>query len=231
VVTLISIIIPTFNEEKFLPNLLESIRRQTFRKYEIIIADNFSKDKTREIAKRFGCKIVDGGLPAVGRNNGARAAKYNLLLFLDADVELRDKDFLKKLVRKYQKKHFDLASGFALSTSENFVALFSNLFLGIFYFMFQFVPFGAFGAFLFTTRENHDKIGGFDEKLECCEDFKYVFDSVRKGSRFAFLTSPIVSVYDRRLNTETKLKLLQRFIVSLMFSLRFKEKISFKYFG
>ncbi|MEN6592532.1 MAG: glycosyltransferase family A protein, partial [Methanobacterium sp.] len=57
----ISIIIPTYNEEEYLPYLLESIKRQDFTDYEVIVADAHSTDKTREIAKSFGAKIVDGG--------------------------------------------------------------------------------------------------------------------------------------------------------------------------
>ena len=67
-----SIIIPTYNEEEYLPVLLDSIKEQDFDDYEIIVADANSTDKTVEIAKDYGCIVVEGGLPAVGRNNGAK---------------------------------------------------------------------------------------------------------------------------------------------------------------
>jgi glycosyltransferase involved in cell wall biosynthesis len=54
----ISIVIPTYNEEKYLPRLLKQIKQQDFTDYEIIVADNNSKDKTRSIAKRFGARIT-----------------------------------------------------------------------------------------------------------------------------------------------------------------------------
>lgn len=57
----LSIIIPTYNEEEYLPKLLEGIKSQDFEDYEIIVADANSTDKTREIAEVYGCKIVDGG--------------------------------------------------------------------------------------------------------------------------------------------------------------------------
>ena len=84
----LSIIIPTFNEEKFLPKLLNSIKKQTLQPSEIIIADAFSQDSTRKIAKAFGVKVIDGGLPPVARNNGAKVATQEVLLFLDSDVVL-----------------------------------------------------------------------------------------------------------------------------------------------
>ena len=72
---ILSIIIPTYNEEEYLPVLLDSIKSQSFDDYEIIVADANSTDKTREIAESYGCIVVAGGLPAVGRNNGAKIAK------------------------------------------------------------------------------------------------------------------------------------------------------------
>jgi len=70
----VSIIIPALNEEKTLPVLLDSIKAQDFSDYEVIVADANSKDRTREIAAEYGCRVVDGGLPAVGRNAGAGGA-------------------------------------------------------------------------------------------------------------------------------------------------------------
>src|SRR5690242_14030921 len=98
---MLSIIIPTYNEEEYLPRLLASIRSQRFEGYEIIVADNKSTDRTREIAARFGAKIVDGGMPGPGRNLGARAAQGDLLLFLDADVILPDVDWLADKVEQF----------------------------------------------------------------------------------------------------------------------------------
>ena len=85
---MLSIIIPTLNEEKYLPRLLESIRRQNFSDYEIIVSDGGSSDKTEEIAKSFKATFfVDSSIrhPSAQRNNGARISKGDTLLFLDAD--------------------------------------------------------------------------------------------------------------------------------------------------
>lgn len=94
---LLSIVIPAKNEEKYLPVLLKSIKWQNFPKSdcEIIVADNHSTDRTRDIAKKYNCRITKGGLPGRGRNLGAKAAKGEILLFLDADTKLPEKNFLK----------------------------------------------------------------------------------------------------------------------------------------
>ncbi len=93
---MLSIIIPTFNEEECLPLLLKQIKKQSFKDFEIIVADAYSKDRTVEIAKSFGCKTVKGGLPAKGRNQGAKAAQGDIFLFMDADNIFLPQDFLEQ---------------------------------------------------------------------------------------------------------------------------------------
>ena len=111
---MISIIIPTLNEEKYLPHLLKSIKEQDFfsnpEKLEIIVADAGSEDKTVEIAKSFGCQITKGGLPAKGKNEGAKIARGDLFLFLDSDVIL-DKNYLKKALKEFRERKLSVASG------------------------------------------------------------------------------------------------------------------------
>jgi glycosyltransferase involved in cell wall biosynthesis len=103
----LSIIIPTFNEEEYLPNLLKSINAQNFTDYEVIIADAHSTDKTIDIAKAFGCKVVEGGLPGVGRNKGAEIAQGELLLFLDSDLELTE-NYLEEVLGEFERDKVDI---------------------------------------------------------------------------------------------------------------------------
>ena len=99
----LSIIIPTLNEEKYLPLLLKSIKKQTLKPLEIILADARSKDETIKIGREFGCKIIKGGNPGFGRNNGAKIAKGEMLLFLDADVILPKRTFLEDSVNEIKE--------------------------------------------------------------------------------------------------------------------------------
>ena len=96
-----SIIIPTYNEEDYLPVLLDSIKEQDFDDYEVIVADANSTDRTREIAEEYGCIVVEGGLPGVGRNNGAKVAQGEYLLFLDSDLQLTE-DYLRDVLYEIQ---------------------------------------------------------------------------------------------------------------------------------
>lgn len=90
---LISIIIPAFNEERFLANTLEQIKL-AFREnedqgyaWEIIVCDNNSTDKTAEIASQLGARVLFEPVNQIARarNTGAGAARGEWLLFIDAD--------------------------------------------------------------------------------------------------------------------------------------------------
>ncbi len=86
---LISVIITTKNEESVIGQLLDSLRRQTEKRFEIIIVDNYSSDRTREIAKRYTKRIfLKGPERSSQRNFGASKAGGRYLLFLDADMVL-----------------------------------------------------------------------------------------------------------------------------------------------
>ena len=98
---MISIIIPTLNEEKVIKKILENLSRCSGEK-EIIVSDGNSSDKTVEIAKQYTNKVIVyagetrqtiGG----GRNVGAGAAKGEFLVFLDADISITDpNDFFSR---------------------------------------------------------------------------------------------------------------------------------------
>lgn len=83
---LISVVIPAFNEEKYLPQCLESLK-QTYKNFETIVVDNNSTDKTGEIARKFGARVVfeqRQGI-AYAREAGFKAAKGEIIARTDAD--------------------------------------------------------------------------------------------------------------------------------------------------
>ena len=88
---MISIVIPTLNEEKFLPKLLDSLVVQTKKDFEVIVVDGHSKDKTVEKAlsykKKLPLRVISLKQPSlpVQRNAGANAAKGDWFIFIDAD--------------------------------------------------------------------------------------------------------------------------------------------------
>lgn len=89
---LVSVIITTKNEQDVLEKLLQSIKNQSYQNLEIILIDNNSTDRTKQLARRYTDKIYDFGPErSAQRNYGAKKAKGKYLLFLDADMELTKK--------------------------------------------------------------------------------------------------------------------------------------------
>ena len=86
---LVTVVITTKNEEKNIERLLRSIVAQSYKKLEVVIVDNNSTDRTKEISKKFTKHVYDMGPErSAQRNFGAKMAKGGYLLFLDADMEL-----------------------------------------------------------------------------------------------------------------------------------------------
>ena len=109
---MISIIIPTLNEEKYLPRLLKSICRQSFTDYEIIVSDGDSADRTKEIAESYGCKFIRSGVKGISvqRNVGAKLASGDILVFVDADCILPDRNFLSYVVNEFRGRKLDMGT-------------------------------------------------------------------------------------------------------------------------
>ena len=205
-----SIIIPTYNEEEYLPILLDSIKEQDFDDYEIIVADANSTDKTREIAKDYGCIVVDGGLPAVGRNSGARVAKGDLLLFLDSDLQLTD-EYLRNVIYEFRVEKLGIAitqmKPMSNKVEDKLFHDFAN------YFMISvenIKPHGAGCYGIIAKRSLHEECGGFDESLTFGEDTDYI-ERLAKKEPFMVLRNAKIGVSTRRLEEEGITTLIQQY--------------------
>ena len=106
----ISIVVPTYNEEKYLPKLLQSIKSQSVQPVEIIVADNNSTDNTTQIAKQFGAKVVQGGDVSTGRNSGVKHSSQDIIFAFDADVILKRTDDLLQLYEYFTTHKLDVAN-------------------------------------------------------------------------------------------------------------------------
>lgn len=99
----VSIVIPTFNEEKNIKRCLESIFRQNYpqEKLEVIVVDDKSKDRTVEIAKKLPVKILYSGKRhgEISKMVGFKQAIGEFAIYLDADIHLRGKDFFQKMLK------------------------------------------------------------------------------------------------------------------------------------
>ncbi len=210
---MLSIVIPTKNEEEYLPKLLESIKHQTVQPREIIVADAHSTDHTAEIARSHGANVVEGGMPSVGRNLGANHATGDLILFLDADVELRDPTFLEKSIKEFNDRCLGLATCDVFPLSDAYIDHFLhkayNKYVRAWGSLFPHAP----GFCMLVTREGHQKIKGFDESVVFCEDHDYARRFKRVG-RFGLLRSTKIPVSIRRLDRDGRLKIAIKYLLA-----------------
>jgi glycosyltransferase involved in cell wall biosynthesis len=208
---MISIIVPTYNEENFLPKLLRSIKRQTYRNKEVIVADAKSSDKTREIAEFYGARVVEGGPVAVGRNNGAEKSKGDILFFLDADVIFSDASFLWVAVQEFERRHLDIATCLPIPISAKKIDHAFHDFFNIYTKLLGALMPHAPGFCIMVRRDIHNRIGGFDEKIKLAEDHDYASQAVKFG-KFGILKSRKIPVSIRRFVKDGRLKIAMKYL-------------------
>jgi glycosyltransferase involved in cell wall biosynthesis len=199
----VSVIIPAYNEADVLPLLLSDLEHQRSVEAEVIVADAASTDDTRQIAEVRGATVVEGGLPAAGRNAGARAASGDLLVFLDADVRL-PRRFLARAAREMREKDAVVATCVARPmshlTADRLIHRFANLFIR----MNQDSNPHAPGYCILVRRDVFEEIGGFDEAIRIAEDHDFVSRASAHG-KFRLLESTYVKVNVRRFEKEGRI--------------------------
>jgi glycosyltransferase involved in cell wall biosynthesis len=206
----VSVIIPALNEVAYLPHLLDALAVQTRPADEIIVADAGSTDGTPELAQARGARVVGGGIPAVGRNAGAKVAKGELLFFLDADV-VPPSDFLERAVTEFVQKGYDVATVVVTPWDGNRIEQVVHEAANLYFLLMQsWLPYAP-GYCILVRREIHEKIGGFDETLTISEDLDYVRRAARHG-RFGILTSTCIPVSMRRIRREGLIRLGMKYL-------------------
>lgn len=226
---MISIVIPTLNEENFLPLLLSSIKSQDFSDYEIIVSDGGSTDRTREIALANNCRFtidIEHHHPSWQRNHGASIATGEILIFFDADTILQE-HFLQNVVSEFYKKKL-VGAGFYIKFNPNKASynIYSFLY-NFFCFLRQYFAPASIGAAIIARRETHNLIQGFDTEIYVAEDYDYCYRISRHG-KFRMIKSTRLLYSSRRLEKEGGLVVgLKWGFMALytLFNFRIKKKI------
>jgi len=209
----LSIVIPVKNEERYLPRLLSSIRAQSVQPQEVIVADAGSVDSTVQIAKQFGARVTQGGVPGIGRNIGARKAGGEWLLFLDADVDLRDPHLLGNASQEVEEHGYDVATADVHPISGNRYDHFSHKVYNRFARLSARRQVHAPGFFILVKRGLHNAIGGFDESIVFCEDHEYAHRASQSG-HFGFLDCGHVHISTRRQRRDGRTNMALKFLLA-----------------
>ncbi len=207
----ISVVLPTLNEEKYIESTLFHIRKM--KPFEIIVADSHSKDKTREIAKKYGAKVVlcPRKNAAIGRNAGGRKARGDVILFLDADsivfpnmLETLENDFKDKKVAGWTCSIY----GFTPKWSEQLMYNMANQLIN-FLTMTMKKPHAA-GICIAVRREVFNKLNGFNENLKVMEDHDFA-KRTKKYGNFIFSKDTCVFTSARRIENWGGLNLIKKY--------------------
>ncbi len=213
----VSVVIPAYNEATYIDRLLEALSKQNFKDFEVIVSDAQSKDGTDKVVEGFENKLDIKFIeappkgPAFGRNEGAKLAKGDWLLFLDADDDIDDPDFIAILLNKTSLKDWDVSSA-KLRIRES-AGLYDRIGARIFYNYQKLLAHTkhpvAQGYCIFTKRAVFEANNGFNEKIHYGEDNDYVS---RAGSgTFGFVDETYYYVDQRRNQQEGFVFILKNF--------------------
>lgn len=214
----LTVIIPTKNENTYLTRLLDCLEIQSNQNFTIVIADFSDTNDVKSICDNRGVKCINGGLPGVGRNNGARYSSSKYLLFLDCDVLITD-NFVQKALYYFELNKADCMSfGFMADSKNPILISLHFLVRNIFSFFTRLgIPHGIGGAIL-VKKEVHDSINGFDETVLIAEDHEYV-KRVSRKFKYLFFTKLKVKLSVRRFQEEGIFRLSLKYLIIGLFRL------------
>jgi rSAM/selenodomain-associated transferase 2 len=176
----ISVIIPTLNEEKELPQTLAQLDR--YKKLEVIVVDGGSEDSTVEIAKNHGRQVLSSPKGrGVQLNYGAKVSSGEILLFLHGDTRLPDK--FDSLIHKTIKKKNCAAGAFSLRIDSPRKSLAMIAYCANLRSKYLQMPYGD--QAIFTSKNIYSKACGYAE-VPIMEDYIFMQD-IRKYGKICIL--------------------------------------------
>lgn len=224
-----SIIIPTLNEEQFLPKLLDDLKKQKNRNFEVIIVDGGSDDNTKKVAtdhkEYFDLFFFDAKKRNVSyqRNFGAKFARGQYLIFLDADSRIQGA-FIKKIQQETEKNKYliFLPSIFPQDRTYQDMIIFNlaNFFVVISQTIGK--PFSTGGSLIFQ-KDFFNFIGQFNEKLYLSEDHELIQRARKYGVMAKLLKGVKVKVSLRRMRKEGRLDIFKKYLIAAAHTMTGRE--------
>mgnify|MGYP001386917772 CR=1 FL=1 len=220
-----SIVIPTLNEQEYLPDLLTDLSKQTFANFEVIVCDGYSEDQTKtralSFSKKLKIRVIQSKIRnvAVQRNKGAQAATGEWIIFNDADNRL-PKNFLADTAKMIAKKSSEVFTCWTVCHSDDPLAHVIITYLNMSSDVTRILGSGAaLGALIGIRRQIFRSSPGFNPTVGYAEDTDFIRWLTKKGYHFDVFHKPTYIYSLRRVKkmgamrfiTETS-KLYDKFI-------------------
>jgi glycosyltransferase involved in cell wall biosynthesis len=204
---MISFIVPAYNEERVLGPTLAAIHaaaKVCDRRYEIIVVDDSSTDRTRDVALAHGATVVSVACRQIAgaRNTGARAAAGDIFVFVDADTIVNARA-LEASLRALER---GAAAGGAMFQLEGRIPWHGRLLVVLVRASMRAAKLAA-GCYLFCTRRAFEGAGGFDERLFATEEIALSRALRRHGP--VVILRETVQTSGRKLRTHSGWELLR----------------------
>ncbi|MDO8663750.1 MAG: glycosyltransferase family 2 protein [Candidatus Wildermuthbacteria bacterium] len=199
---LVSVVIPAFNEEKFVGRAIQSLLEQDFNNFEIIVVDNNSTDRTSEVARSLGAKVFFEPKQGVGhaRQRGFSEARGLIIATTDADT-IVPKDWLSTIVKAFERDERLVGFGglCSLYSGPLLARLLARHSLYPFLLMDRLFSGGwnLMGSNSAIKKEAFLKVGGFNEELTMNEDVE-ISHRLRKVGRVSIDSKFWVKASGRR---------------------------------
>jgi len=220
---MLSIIIPAYNEEKIIRDTINNLKKIFNQKYsikfkhEIIICDNNSTDNTASISRQLGIKIIfeKHNNIACARNTGAKIAKGDWLLFIDADA-FPNYNLIQDSLNIISNGNF---IGFGSTYKHDKSKLLFNIYSKITNFNLKRTQ-NSLGSFLGCNKIAFNEIGGFNNKIYYLEEMEFIDKLKELGKKtnkgFITLTKNPYIVSGRRENYMSFLKFVRLSLSGLL---------------
>lgn len=188
----ISIIVPAHDEEKLLGETLRALATSAAamdEPYEVIVVDDGSTDRTAEVARGHGAAVVAVNVRqiAAARNAGARVARGQLLIFVDADTLVPPAVF-RQAIAAWRG---GAVGGGAMATFPEGTAWWADSMIAATCWFMRRVRWAA-GCFVFVRRDAFEAVGGFDERFYASEEIHFS-RAVKKRGRFVIVADRVMT--------------------------------------
>lgn len=220
-----SIIIPTLNEEQYLPNLLTSLTLQTSRQFEVIIVDGKSVDNTINTAEQYHKQIPklriiqnQNANLSLQRNLGARVAQGEWLIFVDADSVLFP-SCIQRITKYLHSNQTVLMTSWANPDSnapiDYFIVWLQNITLFIETLINMYI---SPGSLTIIQTSVFNAVGGYDVTHEYAEDINLSQRLIQQNVKLTLLRKPLYIQSLRRFRNKGYLKILTTYAATVFSS-------------